>query len=161
MNGRVLEYSVQTNSGAITGDDGNRYSFTGAEWKDQANPARGMRVDFDTDGRSAIGVYCALGTSSTGVASRSKDKMAAGLLAVFVGELGIHKFYLGYTKPAVIMLAITLGGFVLAAAIVGELMGVFVFIAMKLIGLAESMIYLAKSDKEFERIYVTEQKHWF
>lgn len=161
MNGRVLEYSVQTNSGAITGDDGNRYSFTGAEWKDQAHPDRGMRVDFDTDGRSAIGVYRALGASSAGVASSNKTKVAAGLLAVFVGELGIHKFYLGYTKPAVIMLAITLGGFVLAAAIVGELMGVLVIIAMKLIGLAESMIYLAKSDKQFEQIYITEQKHWF
>ena len=37
-----------------------------------------------------------------------KSKMAAGLLAIFLGSLGIHKFYLGYTKEAVIMLLVSL-----------------------------------------------------
>lgn len=38
----------------------------------------------------------------------SKSKIAAGLLAIFLGQLGIHNFYLGYTKKAVIQLLITL-----------------------------------------------------
>lgn len=31
---------------------------------------------------------------------KGKDKMVAGLLALFLGALGIHKFYLGYKKEA-------------------------------------------------------------
>ena len=54
MNGQVLDYSAQTNSGLITGDDGNRYNFVGTEWKDQAIPNRGMRVDFEAQGSDAV-----------------------------------------------------------------------------------------------------------
>ena len=32
-----------------------------------------------------------------------KSKIAAGLLAIFLGWLGIHKFYLGYTGPGIIL----------------------------------------------------------
>ena len=35
-----------------------------------------------------------------------KSKLTAGLLGIFLGALGIHKFYLGYTKEAVIMLVV-------------------------------------------------------
>lgn len=38
----------------------------------------------------------------------AKSKMAAGLLGIFLGSLGIHNFYLGYTTKAVIQLLITL-----------------------------------------------------
>ena len=37
-----------------------------------------------------------------------KSKIAAGLLAIFLGSLGIHNFYLGYTGRAVAQLLITL-----------------------------------------------------
>ena len=37
-----------------------------------------------------------------------KSKIAAGLLGVFLGSLGIHNFYLGYTSRAVAQLLITL-----------------------------------------------------
>lgn len=36
-----------------------------------------------------------------------KSKMAAGLLGIFLGSLGIHNFYLGYTGKAVAQLLIT------------------------------------------------------
>lgn len=38
----------------------------------------------------------------------SKSKVAAGLLGIFLGGLGIHNFYLGYTGKAVAQLLITL-----------------------------------------------------
>ncbi len=55
---------------------------------------------------AAVCVSCgvALQQQQTG----SKSKIAAGLLAIFLGQLGIHNFYLGYTKKAVIQLLITL-----------------------------------------------------
>ena len=34
--------------------------------------------------------------------------MAAGLLGIFLGSLGVHNFYLGYTGKAVAQLLITL-----------------------------------------------------
>ena len=37
-----------------------------------------------------------------------KSKMAAGLLGIFLGALGVHNFYLGYTGKAVAQLLITL-----------------------------------------------------
>ncbi len=38
----------------------------------------------------------------------SKSKLAAGLLAIFLGSFGVHNFYLGYTGKAVAQLLITL-----------------------------------------------------
>lgn len=37
-----------------------------------------------------------------------KSKMAAGLLGIFLGAWGIHNFYLGFTKKAVIQIIVTL-----------------------------------------------------
>ena len=47
----------------------------------------------------------------------SKSRIVAGLLAIFLGSLGIHNFYLGYTKKAVAMLLITLLSFFLLSGI--------------------------------------------
>lgn len=38
----------------------------------------------------------------------AKSKMAAGLLAIFLGALGVHNFYLGYSGKAVAQLLITI-----------------------------------------------------
>ena len=78
-----------------------------------------------------------------------KDKMAAGLLGIFLGGLGIHKFYLGYKKEGVIMLLVSL----LTCGIGASVMGV--------IGLIEGIMYLTKSDEEFQAIYVEGYKGWF
>ena len=36
-----------------------------------------------------------------------KSKLAAGLLGIFLGSLGIHNFYLGYTNRALVQLLVT------------------------------------------------------
>lgn len=41
-------------------------------------------------------------------AAQRKSKIAAGLLGIFLGTLGIHNFYLGYTGKAVAQLLMTL-----------------------------------------------------
>ena len=37
-----------------------------------------------------------------------KSKIAAGLLAIFLGQFGIHNFYLGYTNRAVTQLLVSI-----------------------------------------------------
>ena len=80
-----------------------------------------------------------------------KSKVVAGLLALFVGSLGIHKFYLGYKSEGIIMLVITLLGSLV-------LIGPFV---MGVISLIEGIIYLTKSDEDFNHTYVQNKKGWF
>ncbi|CAK6700398.1 hypothetical protein OGCDGJMD_02851 [Cyanobium usitatum str. Tous] len=79
----------------------------------------------------------------------SNKKLAAGLTGIFLGAFGVHKFILGYTKPAVIMLVVSL----LTCGV-----GYFVF---QVIGIVEGVIYLTKSNAEFETEYLDGQKDWF
>ncbi len=76
-------------------------------------------------------------------------KIAAGICGILIGALGVHKFILGYTTEGVIMLLVS----VLSCGILAPIMG--------LIGLAEGIIYLTKSDEEFVNAYIRAQKGWF
>lgn len=65
MQGNILDFSIQSNSGIISGSDQKRYQFTGSEWKEQRPPQRGMTVDFDINAEgNAVGIYSALPHSS-------------------------------------------------------------------------------------------------
>ncbi|MFW2003748.1 DUF805 domain-containing protein [Acinetobacter baumannii] len=58
MKGRILDFSIQTNTGIITGEDHKRYSFVGSEWKETQAPVRGYEVDFEINAEGqAIGIY--------------------------------------------------------------------------------------------------------
>jgi len=46
MKGKILDYSIQTNTGVISGEDNKRYIFTLSEWRGTGIPNRGMTVDF-------------------------------------------------------------------------------------------------------------------
>jgi len=84
--------------------------------------------------------------AATGYTKEQKDKkLIAGLLGIFLGSLGVHKFYLGYTKEGVIQLVITVVtcGF------------------GSILGLIEGILYLTKSDDEFVSTYVVGRKGWF
>jgi len=58
MKGKILDFSIQTNTGIISAEDGKRYNFVGTEWKEQAVPVRGNSVDFELNEQGqATGVY--------------------------------------------------------------------------------------------------------
>lgn len=84
---------------------------------------------------------------------KSEKKIPAGILAILLGGLGIHKFYLGYTTEGIIMLVVTL---VVGVATCGAGAGI-----MGIVGIVEGILYLTKSDAEFESTYVTGRKAWF
>jgi TM2 domain-containing membrane protein YozV len=79
----------------------------------------------------------------------SNKKLAAGLTGIFLGAFGVHKFVLGYNKPAIIMLVVSL----LTCGV-----GYFIF---QVIGIIEGIIYLTKSNDEFRAEYLDAEKDWF
>jgi TM2 domain-containing membrane protein YozV len=93
MRGTILNFSIQTNQGLISGDNGNRYEFSGSDWKLSTIPEQGTRVDFDADGNKAFAIY--LDPTKSQQIKTSKSRITAGLLAIFVGGFGIHYFYIG------------------------------------------------------------------
>ncbi|QDU57702.1 TM2 domain-containing protein [Aeoliella mucimassa] len=76
-------------------------------------------------------------------------KIVAGLCGIFLGWLGVHKFVYGATTPGIIMLLITICTCGWAAIIVWG------------IGAVEGIIYLTKSDQDFEEEYMIGKKGWF
>ncbi|WP_346926147.1 TM2 domain-containing protein [uncultured Arthrobacter sp.] len=62
-----------------------------------------------------------------------KSKIVAGLLGIFLGGLGIHRFYLGFTKIAVIQLILTL------------VLGALTFGIVALWGVVEGIMIIAGS----------------
>jgi TM2 domain-containing membrane protein YozV len=86
---------------------------------------------------------------------QTEKKLIAGILAILLGALGIHKFYLGYQKEGIIMLAISIAGTV---ALCGLPLAAF---AISVIGLVEGILYLTKTDDEFVATYVVGRKPWF
>jgi TM2 domain-containing membrane protein YozV len=94
MRGSVLQFAIQTNQGFISGDDGKRYRFSGSDWNLNIQPEQGIRVDFDIeDGNNqAISIYEE--PTDFKIQNQSKSRMTTALLALLLGGVGVHFFYL-------------------------------------------------------------------
>ncbi|WP_415790826.1 TM2 domain-containing protein, partial [Deinococcus saxicola] len=100
----------------------------------------------------------------------AQKRLIAGLLAIFLGSLGVHKFYLGLNTQGILVLGTNIGVWVLAVLIglVTLLVGFFVTLplaslvsaALGLLGLVEGILYLTKSDEDFQRDYLVGKKPW-
>lgn len=73
----------------------------------------------------------------------AEKKLVAGILAILLGGLGIHKFYLGYTKEGIIQIVLLL------LCGLGQLLAII-----------EGIIYLTKSDDAFVATYINGKKGW-
>ena len=77
--------------------------------------------------------------------NQENKKVLAGVLALLVGSIGVHKFILGYTKQGIIQIALT-----------------FITCGLAyIIPLIEGIIYLSKSDEDFYNTYQVGKKGWF
>ena len=72
-------------------------------------------------------------------------KVTAGICAILVGWLGVHKFILGYTTEGIIQLAL----------------GIVTCGLTNIISIIEGVIYLTKTDEDFVRTYIQNKKGWF
>ena len=71
-----------------------------------------------------------------------KSRIAAGVLAILLGGIGVHKFYMGKIGMGILYLLFCWTGI------------------PALIGLIEGIIYLTKSDDDFESTYINGTKEW-
>ncbi len=149
MKGKILEYNIQNSEGVISGDDGKRYKFKSSNWKSDKSPDANQIVDFSIDGENATDIYLDKPVNNINL---SKNKLIAALLAFFLGAFGFHKFYLGCTTAGLIMLIVSLLGFILLW-IPTLIIGIIAFI--------EAIMYIIKSDEAFEDRYVTNKRCWF
>ena len=72
-----------------------------------------------------------------------QKKLVAALLAIFLGGFAVHKFYLGYKKTGAIQLVVSL----VTCLSIGSIVGII-----------EGIMYLMKSDDDFEAVYVNGDK---
>lgn len=92
------------------------------------------------------------GPATPGQIPGSEKKIVSGILAILLGWLGIHKFYLGNNTEGIIMLVIGVGGWFLCG---------IPTLVISVIGIVEGVIYLTKSDADFVATYINKKKGWF
>lgn len=87
----------------------------------------------------------------------TNKKLVSGILAIFLGGFGLHKFFLGYHTEGLILLIPTLLGTFFITVGIGL---IWVWIPAA-IGFVEGIIYLMKSDREFYQTYQQAKRPWF
>lgn len=111
MQGKVLKFDSDNNSGFISGHDGNRYQFVRLDWAANEHPKEGQDVDFDIDGKNAKEIIVLQKKPQQKEGVSPKSRLVAFLLCTFVftGVLGFHRFYVGKVGSGILMIC-TLGG---------------------------------------------------
>ncbi|MDT0605868.1 TM2 domain-containing protein [Croceitalea rosinachiae] len=123
--------------------------------KEAAGDAKEAASDFADEAKKTANEFS--DGLNKAVGGTDNKKILAGILAIILGSLGVHKFILGYQKEGFILLGVTIAAYVLSCVGVGLL---FVWIP-GLVGLIEGIIYLTKSDEEFYNTYQVGKKPWF
>ena len=121
--------------------------------KGLAGDAKEKAKEFASEAKETASEFAESAKETFEQATGENKKILAGVLAIILGPLGVHKFILGYNKEGIILLVITfILGFITCGLGAG-LTGV--------IGLIEGIVYLTKSDEEFYNTYQVEKKPWF
>ncbi|BCY27973.1 TM2 domain-containing protein [Flavobacterium okayamense] len=76
---------------------------------------------------------------------QENKKIVAGICAILIGGIGVHKFILGYSKEGIIQ--------IILSVVSCGLLGIIPFI--------EGIIYLTKSDEDFYNTYQVGKRPWF
>ena len=138
MLGHVLNYSIRTGEGIISGEDGNRYSFTNRDWIGADPPERGARVEFTGADGQATNVWPSFDTQGNNQSGSQFDlrAVAAGtgagcvagcvvllVLGLILGYVGIYVprlqyVYWDYGPSGIIALLIVFSAAALAGCLV-------------------------------------------
>lgn len=137
-------------------------------------PYVGSSTPFDSIGAGDQRSGFAAAPSSSDLSQLSDAntrKIIAALLAFFLGGLGIHKFYLGYTGAGLVFVLIQIAGWFLTLMLSLLSLGIgaifllplmaFASGVLSVIGIIEGVIYLSKTDADFYHTYLSGRKEWF
>ncbi len=120
--------------------------------KEFAEDAKEAASDFADDAKKTANEFADSAKEAFDTSSTENKKVLAGILAIVLGSLGIHKFILGYQKEGIIMLVLGLLGFFTC--------GITSMISW-IVGVVEGIMYLTKTDEEFYNTYQAGSKPWF
>ncbi|KJD33857.1 hypothetical protein PK35_03680 [Tamlana nanhaiensis] len=110
-----------------------------------AGEAKEKAKEFADDAKETATEFANNAKETFNEVTGENKKVLAGVLAIVIGSLGIHKFILGYNKEGIIQIVLTF--------VTCGLAGIVPFI--------EGIIYLTKSDDEFYNTYQVGKKGWF
>ncbi len=98
MIGIIKSYDPETQSGTIVNGK-EQFKFDISVWIAGAPPEEGDHVKFDLSGVKPfnINLYAATLDKDSAV----KRKLVAMLLALFLGFVGVHRFYLGFYRVGI------------------------------------------------------------
>lgn len=109
------EPAAEASSAADSGDD-NPFAFLGGSGGSSGGAGGGDAFNFSASPSSSASPTSAKAKPTKKAASASapaaadagevsdKSKLTAGLLAIFLGAFGVHRFYLGYTTLGIVQL---------------------------------------------------------
>ena len=80
-------------------------------------------------------------------------RTTAGILGIFFGFLGVHKFILGYKTEGFVLLGTSVIGGIITCGIS--------IIVTDIIGVIEGIIILTKTPEEVKRLYLDKKTGWF
>ncbi len=122
-----------------------------------AEEAKEKAKEFAEDAKETASEFAESAKETFENATGDNKKMLAGVLGIFLGWAGAHKFVLGYNKEGFILLGI----FLLSIPLMCIIVGAFTIYIPVIIGIIEGIIYLTKSDAEFYNTYQAGKKPWF
>jgi len=117
---------------------------------EMADDAKGKAKDFANEAKETASEFSESAKETFN--STDNKKVLAGILAILVGWLGVHKFILGYNKEGAIMAIVGVVGWFLCG---------IPTLVVSIVGLVEGIMYLTKSDAEFYNTYQVGKKPWF
>jgi len=118
----------------------------GDDLKKGAEEAMEKAGEFAEDAKEVVGEFVDDAKETINEITGENKKILAGVLAIFLGWLGVHKFFLGHTKEGIIHIIIT----IVSCGSAGSI-----------IGIIEGIIYLLKTDEEFYQTYQVNKRPWF
>ena len=100
MKGKILGFDPDTNTGAISGHDGNRYEFVRLDWHGSGAPVRGAVVDFVPEGAHARQVYATLARHAPAEGDTALIVYILYLVGLAVGVTAIVGVVMAYVNRA-------------------------------------------------------------
>lgn len=102
MKGVVLHFNEEQQSGIITGEDENRYSFKVEEFKSDGKIRSGIRVDFVTDQNIAKDIYKDVNATNANISNFDKSEIIQKLIGLFTSGM-FNKA--GFIASCIVLLA--------------------------------------------------------